>query len=308
MRIIEYFTTEEKEHWLQEIKKSDWRAGQFLYDLLKENRLQEAVGQNALVPMLVDGDRLVAFCTFAPLDDIQPTEMTPWIGFVYTFPEYRGHRYAGMLLDYAESIATIMGKEYIYISTGHTGLYEKYGYTFYKMEKDIGGEDSRVYRKELATEGAEKDRRLSDGAKWKAEIVERAREGVDMVAYCGFSCNHCFLGEWCGGCRSVFSCCSFGTLHDKGKCPNVACCQKKGIDGCYECEELEECAKGFYQGGNDGAHACKAQAMFIKKYGKEQFFRVHDKLHETYDFKKTQEILGENAKKGLRILEQMLEK
>lgn len=308
MRIIEYFTTEEKEHWLQEIKKSDWGAGQFLYDLLKENRLQEAVGQNALVPMLVDGDRLVAFCTFAPLDDIQPTEMTPWIGFVYTFPEYRGHRYAGMLLDYAESIATIMGKEYIYISTGHTGLYEKYGYTFYKMEKDIGGEDSRVYRKELATEGAEKDRRLSDGAKWKAEIVERAREGVDMVAYCGFSCNHCFLGEWCGGCRSVFSCCSFGTLHDKGKCPNVACCQKKGIDGCYECEELEECAKGFYKEGNDGAHACKAQAMFIKKYGKEQFFRVHDKLHETYDFKKTQEILGENAKKGLRILEQMLEK
>lgn len=308
MRIIEYFTTEEKEHWLQEIKKSDWGAGQFLYDLLKENRLQEAVGQNALVPMLVDGDRLVAFCTFAPLDDIQPTEMTPWIGFVYTFPEYRGHRYAGMLLDYAESIATIMGKEYIYISTGHTGLYEKYGYTFYKMEKDIDGEDSRVYRKELATEGAEKDRRLSDGAKWKAEIVERAREGVDMVAYCGFSCNHCFLGAWCGGCRSVFSCCSFGTLHDKGKCPNVACCQKKGIDGCYECGELEECAKGFYKEGNDGAHACKAQAMFIKKYGKEQFFRVHDKLHQTYDFKKTQEILGENAKKGLRILEQMLEK
>lgn len=308
MRIIEYFTTEEKEHWLQEIKKSDWGAGQFLYDLLKENRLQEAVGQNALVPMLVDGDRLVAFCTFAPLDDIQPTEMTPWIGFVYTFPEYRGHRYAGMLLDYAESIATIMEKEYIYISTGHTGLYEKYGYTFYKMEKDIGGEDSRVYRKELATEGEEKDRRLSDGAKWKAEIVERAREGVDMVTYCGFSCNHCFLGEWCGGCRSVFSCCSFGTLHDKGKCPNVACCQKKGIDGCYECEELEECAKGFYKEGNDGAHACKAQAMFIKKYGKEQFFRVHDKLHQTYDFKKTQEILGENAKKGLRILEQMLEK
>lgn len=308
MRIIEYFTTEEKEHWLQEIKKSDWGAGQFLYDLLKENRLQEAVGQNALVPMLVDGDRLVAFCTFAPLDDIQPTEMTPWIGFVYTFPEYRGHRYAGMLLDYAESIATIMGKEYIYISTGHTGLYEKYGYTFYKMEKDIDGEDSRVYRKELATEGAEKDRRLSDGAKGKAEIVERAREGVDMVAYCGFSCNHCFLGAWCGGCRSVFSCCSFGTLHDKGKCPNVACCQKKGIDGCYECGELEECAKGFYKEGNDGAHACKAQAMFIKKYGKEQFFRVHDKLHQTYDFKKTQEILGENAKKGLRILEQMLEK
>ena len=105
MKIIEYFTAENKEHWLNEIQRSDWGAGQFLYQLLRENNLKETVGASALVPMLVDGDELVSFCTFAPLDDIQPTELTPWIGFVYTFPKYRGHRYAGQLLDYAESIA-----------------------------------------------------------------------------------------------------------------------------------------------------------------------------------------------------------
>lgn len=274
-----------------------------MHQLLQENNLKNAVGANALVPMLVEGDALIAFCTFASLDDIQPTDLSLWIGFVYTFPQYRGHRYAGLLLDYAESIATVMGKEYIYISTGHTGLYEKYGYEFYKMEKDIEGEDSRVYRKALAVDGPKKDERLSNGAKWKAEIVEKARQGVDMTAYCGFSCNHCFLGEWCGGCRSAFNCCSYGTLHEKGKCPNADCCQKKGIDGCYACSELETCTKGFYQPENDGAGACKAQAMFIKKYGKEEFFRVHDKLHESYNFKKTQEILGNDAKKGLQILE-----
>ena len=86
------------------------------------------MGETALVLMLAEGERLVSFCTFAPLDDIQPTELSPWIGFVYTFPEYRGHRYAGILLEYAESLACVMGKEYTYISTGHTGLYEKYGY------------------------------------------------------------------------------------------------------------------------------------------------------------------------------------
>ena len=105
--------------------------------------------------MLVDGDKLIAFCTFAPLDDIQPTDMSPWIGFFYTFPEYRGHHYAGQLLDYAESIATVMEREYIHISTNHIGLYEKYGYEFYKIEKDIEGEDSRVYRKALAVEAAQ---------------------------------------------------------------------------------------------------------------------------------------------------------
>ena len=182
MKIIEYFTTEKKEHWLKEIGKSDWGAGQYLYQLLNENRLKEMVGETALVPMLVDGDKLIAFCTLAPLDDIQPTNLSPWIGFLYTFPEYRGHHYAGLLLDYAESIATVMGKEYIHISTGHIGLYEKYGYEFYQIEKDIEGEDSRVYRKALAVDGPDKDRRYENGAKWKAEIVDKARKGVDMTA------------------------------------------------------------------------------------------------------------------------------
>ena len=304
MKIIEYFTTEKKEHWLKEIGKSDWGAGQYLHQLLGENRLKEMAGETALVPMLVDGDKLIAFCTFAPLDNIQPTNLSPWIGFLYTFPEYRGHRYAGLLLDYAESIATVMGKEYIHISTGHTGLYEKYGYEFYRIEKDIEGEDSRVYRKALAVDGPEKDRRNENGVKWKAEIVAKARKSADMTAYCGFSCNHCFLGEWCGGCRSAFNCCSYGTLFEKGKCPNKKCCQEKGMDGCYECSELEACTKGFYQPDNDGAYACKAQAMFIKKYGKEKFFRAHDKLHEKYDFKKTQEVLGTSVEEGLKILEE----
>ena len=77
--------------------------------------------------MLADGDKLVSFCTLAPLDDVQPTSYTPWVGFVYTFPEYRGQHCAGQLLDCAESIAAIMERKYTYISTNHIGLYEKYG-------------------------------------------------------------------------------------------------------------------------------------------------------------------------------------
>ena len=40
-----------------------------------------------------------------------------------------------MLLDYAESIATVMEREYIYISTNHVGLYEKYGYKLYRKSE-----------------------------------------------------------------------------------------------------------------------------------------------------------------------------
>ena len=83
-KILEYFTCENKEHWLREIQKSDWGAGQYLYSLLKENKLKALVGATTLVLMLADGDKLVSFCTLAPLDDVQPTSYTPWVGFVYS--------------------------------------------------------------------------------------------------------------------------------------------------------------------------------------------------------------------------------
>lgn len=145
MNIIEYFSTDNKEYWLSKIKESDWGAGQFLYELLKNHKLKEYVGENTKVLMLVDGENLISFCTFAEKDDIQSTELTPWIGWVYTFPHYRGHRYVGKLLSYAEALAKTDGINRIYISTDHNGLYEKYGYEFFEMMKDMHGEDSRVY-------------------------------------------------------------------------------------------------------------------------------------------------------------------
>ena len=145
MNIIEYFSTDNKEYWLSKIKESDWGAGQFLYELLKNQKLKEYVGENTKVLMLTEGGDLISFCTFADKDDIQPTELTPWIGWVYTFPHYRGHRYVGKLLSYAEALAKTDGINSIYISTNHNGLYEKYGYKFFEIMKDMHGEDSRVY-------------------------------------------------------------------------------------------------------------------------------------------------------------------
>ena len=149
MKILEYFNTVNKDYWLKQISKSDWRAGQFLHYLLKENKLCELIGDGARVLLLVEDDELIAFCTLAKMDDIQPTDLTPWIGWIYTFPEHRGNRYAGKLIAYAEKLAEQDGAKAVHISTNHIGLYEKYGYEFLATMKDIEGEDSRVYRKKL---------------------------------------------------------------------------------------------------------------------------------------------------------------
>jgi len=137
----------------------------------------------------------------------------------------------------------------------------------------------------------------------KNKLCKNARKGVDPVGYCGLSCNHCFLGEWCGSCRTKYNVCSFATLYEDKRCPNMVCCSEKNIDGCYECSELENCTKGFYTPDNDGSASAKAQDMFIRKYGKKAFLKVQDKLHERFDFAKTQELLGQDMYEGLKILE-----
>lgn len=102
----------------------------------------------------------------------------------------------------------------------------------------------------------------------KNQLCKIARKGVDPVAYCGLFCNHCFLGKWCGSCRTEYNVCSFATFFSDKQCPNAKCCKEKGFDGCYDCEDLEKCKKGFYSSENDGADAAKEQALYIHKYGK----------------------------------------
>ena len=138
----------------------------------------------------------------------------------------------------------------------------------------------------------------------KNKLCKIARKGIDPVAYCGFSCNHCFLSEWCGSCRTEYNTCSFATYSEDGICPNVKCCKEKGIDGCYACEKLEACEKGFYVPSNDGASAAKAQALYIRKHGKKEFLKVNERLRKKYDFSMTPEVLGQDYLEGLKILEE----
>ena len=65
MQVIDYYSCDRTEHWLEQIKKSDWGAGQFLYELLSENKFKDTVGEKSKVLMLVNEDELISFCTYA---------------------------------------------------------------------------------------------------------------------------------------------------------------------------------------------------------------------------------------------------
>ena len=133
------------------------------------------------------------------------------------------------------------------------------------------------------------------------KLCQQARKGADPIARCGLSCDHCFLRSRCGGCRTAYNTCSDAMNHPDKVCPTVACCKGKGIDGCYECDELVNCRHGFY--AYDDVNAIKASALFIRKYGKKELLKTMDQLHREHDFEKIQEVLGNDIEEGLAILE-----
>ena len=146
MNILDLEHTVNPAWWLKQLQECDWPAGQFLYSLLSENRFHEVCGDRAKVLALADGSRLVSFCTYAEKDDVPDTDLTPWMGFVYTHPDYRGRRLMGRLIDRVKELAREDGYDALWISTGETGLYEKYGAEYTTSLKDKNGADSRIYR------------------------------------------------------------------------------------------------------------------------------------------------------------------
>ena len=152
MKILDLFKTENSGHWLDLIEKSDWSAGAFLVRLIRSAGFYETLGDGSTVLLLTEGSELISYCTYAKYDDIQPTELTPWIGFVYTFPEHRGKRHIALLFDEVKRLAAEQGVEEVFLSTNHIGLYEKYGFEYRTELADIEGNLSRVYALKIQSE------------------------------------------------------------------------------------------------------------------------------------------------------------
>ena len=152
MKIVSYFESINKEKLMEQIARCDWSAARFLVELLKKGAFFETLGGFGDIYLLMDGDNLVSFATLTGQDAVRDESLYPWIGFVFTAPEYRGHRCAGKVLAHAEKIAAGQGHRRVYVATDHVGLYEKYGYTYLENRIDCWGDDMRVLYKNLEDE------------------------------------------------------------------------------------------------------------------------------------------------------------
>lgn len=150
MNIIDFFQAEQQESLTAKIAEGDWSAAKFLAKLLRQDSFHQTLG-GGTVYLLMDGENIVSFVTLTRKDCIDDDTLYPWLGFFFTFPEYRGNRYGGKLLTYAAQKAAKQGYQRVYLATDHIGLYEKYGFTYLENRIDVYGEDSRIYVKNLGS-------------------------------------------------------------------------------------------------------------------------------------------------------------
>lgn len=148
MNIFSFYDDLRQSYWTERIKECNWGAALFLAELLENGRFHETLGEGKLF-IMADGDRLVSFATLTQKDCVDDDTLFPWIGFVFTSPEYRGHRYSGKIIDFICEEAKKQGFCKVYLATDHIGLYEKYGFSYTESRTDVYGEESRIYCKSL---------------------------------------------------------------------------------------------------------------------------------------------------------------
>ena len=119
-----------------------WSAGRFLAKLHSDNVF---FIEGDRTYFIMDGEKVVSFLTLAHQDCINDDTMQPWIGFVYTDESYRGKRNSEKLIKYALKKAKEKGFSKVFLASDHIGLYEKYGFEYMNIRKDIYNEECRVY-------------------------------------------------------------------------------------------------------------------------------------------------------------------
>lgn len=151
LEIIEYFENDINMNWVTQIESSDWSAAKLLSKLLQnKDEFLETLGENGKLFILKQDDKLVAFATLTQRECIRDDSLHPWIGFVFTRPEYRGNKYSKRIIEHACNVAKQQGYHRVYIATEHAGeLYKKYGFLYKNNMLDVFGVENQVFYRDI---------------------------------------------------------------------------------------------------------------------------------------------------------------
>lgn len=123
-------------------ERCSWRAGPSLAKKMRENGF---LAWERVCAACLDG-RVAGFCTFTANDEL-PEEygFTPFIGYVFVDEPYRGNRLSGAMIESVLPYARGLGYKNLYVLSGETGLYEKYGFVKLGEYKTIYGTTDQLF-------------------------------------------------------------------------------------------------------------------------------------------------------------------
>lgn len=147
MQIIDFYESKSRERWLSHLRLCDWKGGKKLCELIDKDKFHKVFGENAHLLLLTDGINVFSMCVVSDNDGKPDPKMSPWLGYVYTFPEHRGKHLLRHLFERAAELARKNGFGTIYLSTDLVGLYEKYGFQSAGVIRTEHGDYKRVYMK-----------------------------------------------------------------------------------------------------------------------------------------------------------------
>lgn len=153
-----------------------WEAGPHLAALIRESRFIDWEAVFAAVA----NNRIIGFCTFLQTDYYPENRYSPWISSIYVDEAFRGQRICGQLIAQACEYARDCGFSTVYIPSGMTGFYERYGMRKIDELTNYGGDVDSIFARELAPAGSV---RLVRATAEDAEAIHRMKHDAFWPLY-----------------------------------------------------------------------------------------------------------------------------
>lgn len=126
-----------------------WRGGAYLAEQMAHGAFEEW----ERVFIARENGKIVAFCNFTAKDELaEEYDFTPFIGCVFVEAAYRGNRLSERLIGAVLAYAGEIGYQSVYIMSGETGLYEKYGFSLLGDYRTAFGTTEQLFVKKTAAE------------------------------------------------------------------------------------------------------------------------------------------------------------
>lgn len=116
--------------------------------IVYEDSIEHSLTTTSPLPqwyLLQKDDELIGCAGLITNDFISRMDLYPWVCALFIDEKHRGNAYGSLLLEKAKQDSAKARFENLYLCTGHTGYYEKFGFTYIGQGYHPWDEESRIY-------------------------------------------------------------------------------------------------------------------------------------------------------------------